>query len=126
MKVTKRFTFEAAHFLPGHSKCGFVHGHTYTLEVTIERRLDWIDNRGMVMDFGELEKIVQREVIQWLDHSLLNNTIEFPTCEKILLWIWYHLTNHLNTDKIRLSELKLWEGLNNYATFTVPRRDIKK
>ena len=27
---------DCAHFLPGHPKCGQVHGHTYKVEVVIE------------------------------------------------------------------------------------------
>ena len=36
--ITRHFSFDAAHYLPGHEgKCQNLHGHTYKLEVTIGR-----------------------------------------------------------------------------------------
>ena len=48
---------DCAHFLPGHKKCGQLHGHTYRVEVVIEGEPD----RGMIVDFAEL-KAGTREV----------------------------------------------------------------
>ncbi len=42
---------DCAHFLPGHPKCGQLHGHTYKVEVTIEGE----QTGGMVIDFNELK-----------------------------------------------------------------------
>src|SRR4030095_8258438 len=43
---------DGAHFLPGHPKCGQVHGHTYKVEVVIEGESD---RGGMVVDFNDLK-----------------------------------------------------------------------
>ena len=37
MIIGKTFTFEAAHWLPGHTgKCNALHGHTWTVEVELK------------------------------------------------------------------------------------------
>lgn len=86
-KVTKRFQFEAAHFLPQHKgKCQNLHGHTYTLEVTFEGR---INAEGMIIDFGELKHIVEASIIDQFDHKCLNECHPFtepffpPTAENM-------------------------------------------
>ena len=57
MKVSKEFTFDAAHYLTKyHGKCENLHGHTYRLRVTVEGNLDEED---MVMDFCELKELVE-------------------------------------------------------------------
>lgn len=75
IRLTKKFQFNAAHFLEGYEgKCSELHGHTYTLYVTVVGEPN--TNRqsptfGMVMDFVELKDIVNREVVSRLDHSLI-------------------------------------------------------
>ena len=49
---------DCAHFLPGHPKCGQVHGHTYRVDITIEGDHD----QGMVVDFNDLKQST-REVL---------------------------------------------------------------
>ena len=44
---------DCAHFLPGHHKCGALHGHTYRVEVTIEGE----NKTGMIVDFGDLKAL---------------------------------------------------------------------
>jgi 6-pyruvoyltetrahydropterin/6-carboxytetrahydropterin synthase len=70
---------DCAHFLPGHPKCGQVHGHTYKVEVVIEGESD---RGGMVVDFNDL-KTRTREVLQKYDHRHWNDVLEFPTVENI-------------------------------------------
>lgn len=59
MNLTSRFTFDAAHRIPGHpGKCAYLHGHTYHLEVTVgSERLDALE---MVMDFDDLRALVRK------------------------------------------------------------------
>ena len=54
---------DSAHFLPGHSKCGQIHGHTYKVEVVVEGEL----KGGMLVDFAELRAQI-REVFSRYDH----------------------------------------------------------
>jgi hypothetical protein len=56
--ISKTFTFEAAHYLPGvpeGHKCRRLHGHSYA--VTVELRNDELDQAGMVLDYGEVSQI---------------------------------------------------------------------
>jgi len=99
LSVVKLFEFEAAHFLPEYEgPCAAMHGHSYKLEV--EFAIDVKDvsvalQHGMVMDFGELSKLVQKAVINKLDHSTLNHNkylsgtfcADFPTAENLVVWI---------------------------------------
>jgi 6-pyruvoyltetrahydropterin/6-carboxytetrahydropterin synthase len=109
MSVTKRFTFEAAHLLPMYEgPCANLHGHSYVLEVTVA---GIIDRDGMVMDFSTLNQIV-KPIIGALDHSFLNNVVETPTAENILLWI----DGKLKDADLWAEMLTLWETENSYAT----------
>ena len=107
MQVRKTFRFEAAHVLPHHpGKCSRLHGHSYVLEVAIDGPVqDDGPAQGMVTDFDEIDKAVKRIVIENLDHRSLNEFMENPTSENILLWIWDQLVSTFEG----LSELVLWE-----------------
>lgn len=107
MQIKKTFRFEAAHTLP-HSlgKCARPHGHSYRLDVTIRGPVQTDGPaRGMIEDFDALESIVEHEAIDALDHTSLNDTIENPTCEHIVMWIWKRLQSKVKG----LDELTLWE-----------------
>ncbi|STZ76790.1 6-carboxytetrahydropterin synthase QueD [Bergeriella denitrificans] len=73
MKITKIFTFDSSHMLDGHDgKCQNLHGHTYTLEITVSDGL--IPNgakSGMVMDFTDLKAIVKQAIIEPFDHAFI-------------------------------------------------------
>lgn len=75
IRLTKEFAFESAHALAGYDgKCREIHGHSYRLFVTVagtpsEREDD--PKRGMVMDFGDLKRIVGSEIVDRLDHSFV-------------------------------------------------------
>ena len=68
-------TFSAAHYIPGHKKCGGIHGHTYYVrDLTIELPVnDTLDEMGMSIDFGRIKEYFKQS---W-DHKLiLPNDIE--------------------------------------------------
>lgn len=44
-------TFAAAHYLPGHPKCGGIHGHTYCVK-NLRIPIEVLDEIGMGPDFG--------------------------------------------------------------------------
>jgi 6-pyruvoyltetrahydropterin/6-carboxytetrahydropterin synthase len=107
VRIRKQFPFEAAHVLPHHpGKCSRLHGHSYRLDVTVEGPLQGSGPAaGMVVDFDDLSRIVRASVIDELDHRHLNDTIENPTSENIVAWIWQRLEPPLPG----LVELTLWE-----------------
>jgi 6-pyruvoyltetrahydropterin/6-carboxytetrahydropterin synthase len=83
-----------------------MHGHSYRLEVVIVGPLQTRGPAtGMVEDFDTIDRIARERVIDRIDHQTLNDLIENPTAENILLWIWKHLSPHLEG----LEELVLWE-----------------
>ena len=113
MLITKSFSFEAAHVLPHHpGKCSRPHGHSYRLEVSLEGPLQTGGPAaGMVEDFDVVAQVVREAVIDELDHRSLNELIDNPTAEHILVWIWQRLAPRLPA----LAELRLWETLTACA-----------
>jgi len=107
VEIRKQFRFEAAHVLPDHpGKCARLHGHSYRLDVALAGPLHaGGPARGMVTDFEEVSAIVRPRVLERLDHSSLNDIIENPTAERIALWVWAELTDHLPL----LVEVVVWE-----------------
>lgn len=118
--VTKVFKFDSAHYLPNYEgKCSNLHGHQWRLEVSIRKRIN--ENTGMVVDFGDIKTIVNKFVIDILDHSTINDRIKNPTAENMLIWIWNKLSYDANIKG--LEKLVLWETDDSFATIT--KDDIK-
>jgi 6-pyruvoyltetrahydropterin/6-carboxytetrahydropterin synthase len=100
--VIRRYGFEAAHDLPWHpGKCRELHGHSYKLEVSVSGA---IDRRGVVLDFAEVDAIVE-PVVQVLDHSYLNRLLENPTAERVTEYI----AAQLDENHLQWSSITLWE-----------------
>jgi 6-pyruvoyltetrahydropterin/6-carboxytetrahydropterin synthase len=116
--IRKQFAFEAAHVLPHQAgKCARLHGHSYRLDVSVDGPLQTSGPaNGMIVDFDELSQSVRGVVIDALDHQYLNDLIENPTCERIVLWIW----RRLQPQVANLAELTLWETATACA---ILRRD---
>ena len=74
IRLTKEFTFEAAHALEGYDGlCREIHGHSYRLFVTVKGTPCADESNpkfGMVMDFGDLKKSL-KEICDQLDHCLI-------------------------------------------------------
>lgn len=77
VRITKEFTFETGHALYGYDgKCRNVHGHSYKLAVTvIGTPIDELGHvkHGMVIDFGDLKKIIKEEIVEPFDHATVFN-----------------------------------------------------
>ena len=119
--LTKVFHFNAAHQY-GHSDWtdeknwevfgldSKIHGHNYMLEVMVTG--DIVDDTGFLVDLGNLKKIVKKNVIDILDHSLFNVEVEFfknrqPSSENLVIFIWNQIQSELKGAKlhrIRLHE----------------------
>jgi 6-pyruvoyltetrahydropterin/6-carboxytetrahydropterin synthase len=94
-----------------------MHGHSYRLEVAIEGPLQTRGPAtGMVEDFDVVDRVVRERAIVALDHYTLNDFIENPTAENIVLWIWDRLQPHLDG----LTELILWETPSACAVLRRP------
>lgn len=97
MKISREFHFDAA---IGNGKD--LHGHTYTLGVTLEGE---VKENGMVLDFVKLKKIIKARVLDRLDHQNLSDVIDNPTAENLAEWISRELKKELP-----VSSIKLWVG----------------
>lgn len=138
IRLTRLFSFEMAHALNGYDgACRNIHGHSYKLQVTvIGTPLEATEHpkNGMVMDFGNLKKLVYHAILDELDHALLlpdtSNpelvetlqklhhklvlTPYQPTCENMLLDFKTRLQN-LMPLHVELHSIKLWETQNSFA-----------
>jgi len=130
--ATRRFGFSAAHrywrrdWSPEENKKAFgnltqVHGHNYTLEVTIRGAVD--ERTGMLMDLAELKRVVGEVVIQRFDHADLNEDPLFsggaiPTTENLARTSWELLAPKLGAD--RVWRVRVWEDPTFYVEYYGP------
>lgn len=139
IRITKQFNFETGHALYGYDgKCRNVHGHSYKLSVTVigEPITDNTNVKfGMVIDFGDLKKIVKEEIVDVFDHATVFNKntphVELakeledrghnvllvnyqPTSEMMVIDFAEKIKNRL-PDNIKLYSLKLSETATSYA-----------
>ena len=139
IRLTKEFTFEAAHSLEGYDgACREIHGHSYRLFVTIkgEPSRDAYDpKQGMVRDFGLLKSIVNEQIISRLDHAFIMRysqqgeelrdvlspyyhnivLVDYqPTCENMLADFAERLLESL-PDDVELYSLRLHETATSFA-----------
>lgn len=77
IRITKQFSFETGHALYGYDgKCRNVHGHSYKLSVTVIGSPIGDNSNvkyGMVIDFSDLKKIVNEEIVDVFDHATVFN-----------------------------------------------------
>lgn len=139
IRITKQFTFETGHALYGYDgKCKNVHGHSYKLSVTVIGKpiTDTSNVKfGMVIDFGDLKKIVKEEIVDVFDHATVFNQntphIELanelktrghhvilvdyqPTSENMVIDFAEKIKNRL-PQSIQLHSLKLQETESSFA-----------
>lgn len=127
--ATRKFTFSAAHrywrdeWDAAENSRVFgsltvAHGHNYVLEVTVRGQVD--PRTGMVMDLGELKRLVGDAVLARFDHADLNRDALFvagtiPTTENLVRAIWDLLAPKLGGE--RLYRLRLWEDPTFYVEY---------
>ena len=129
--VTRRAEFSASHVYHNpklspeenrriFGKCNnpHGHGHNYILEVTVAGSIN--PTTGMVVDLKELKTILEREVLQLLDHKFLNQEVpafatKIPTTENIAVEIWHLLAPKLTFG--RLHRIRLYETPDLYVDY---------
>ena len=139
IRITKQFSFETGHALYGYDgKCKNVHGHSYKLSVTVSGKpiLDASHVKfGMVIDFGDLKKIVKEEIVDQFDHATVFNQntphvelanelknrghhvilVDYqPTSENMVTDYAARIKNRLPHD-VELHSLKLQETESSFA-----------
>lgn len=94
------------------------HGHNYDLEVTVAGRVD--PETGFVIDLSRLKELVNRSVVDDVDHQNLNVDVPWmegrvPTTENLAVAIWNRLEGRL--DGAELVSVKLWETDRNVVEY---------
>ena len=119
IRITKQFTFETGHALYGYDgKCKNVHGHSYKLDVTVIGAPISDKNHvkyGMVIDFGDIKKIVKEKIVSVFDHATVFNK-NTPHLEMMLLDFAQKIKESL-PDNIQLFSLKLQETNTSFASW---------
>jgi len=115
MKITREFSFEAAHRLPNvpsTHRCYRMHGHSYRVEAKLKGSVDPVT--GFVIDFFEIETTFA-PVITQLDHRCLNEIegLENPTAENIAIWIWERVKSGLP----QLSAIRIYETNDSWVEY---------
>ena len=134
MKITRRAEFSASHYcaspkltaeenraLYGEAANPFGHGHNYIVEVTMEGSPDPVT--GMVMDLKQLKEVMEREVLEPMDHRFLNHEVApfgevVPTPENLAMEIWKRLEGPLTLPHARLESVRLYETEDLWVEYT--------
>ena len=129
-RVSREIDFCYGHRLLNYEgKCRHLHGHNGRAIITIEAPS--LDHRGMVLDFGDIKKVVSSWIDENLDHRMLLNRNDpvvpilqemneplylldtNPTAETIARLI-YEFTEQAG---FPIVEATLWETPRCYATY---------
>ena len=129
-RVTREIAFCYGHRLLNYDgKCRHLHGHNGRAVITLEG--PGLDRRGMLVDFGDIKRHVQRWIDENLDHNLLlcrddpllpvlqeRGERVFvmdanPTAENIARLIF----DHARRAGLPVVEVTLWETANCCATY---------
>lgn len=94
------------------------HGHNYTLEVTVKGEVN--SRSGFVVDLKQLKEIMQREVLDAMDHRFLNKEVpeffhKIPTTENLAIAVWQRLQPKL--DQAHLHRVRVYETPDLFVDF---------
>ncbi len=135
VRITNTAHFSAAHRLHNDArddewnrrifdKCNnpYGHGHTYALEVTVEGEID--PEKGWILDFKDLKRIVSEKVVSVCDMRNLNTDVPFlagviPTAENIAVKVWDELAPAVPSGA-RLVRIVLHETERNKVVYSGP------
>jgi 6-pyruvoyltetrahydropterin/6-carboxytetrahydropterin synthase len=147
IRITKEFHFEAAHALHNYDgKCKNLHGHSYKLSITVKGTPSTDPKNpklGMVMDFGDLKKIVNTLIVQKFDHAVIfNNNFEIdksflkneifentiftpyqPTCENMIADFASGIKLNLPPN-VDLVSVRLYETQTSYAEWLACENEL--
>lgn len=130
-RISKEFRWEMGHRLPYHYEmCRNLHGHSYRMVVEVEGEHDV---GGMVMDFGEIGRVV-RPIIDQIDHCFMVDQEDeimkavvvanefkfvevefFTTAENIAHWILGQIQNEIVNERISEVIVRIYETTTSMA-----------
>jgi 6-pyruvoyltetrahydropterin/6-carboxytetrahydropterin synthase len=130
-RVTRQIDFCYGHrLLRYEGKCRHLHGHNGRAEITLEAA--HLDQRGMLVDFGDIKQKVQRWIDENLDHNMLlcrDDPLvpvlqdqgerlflmdENPTAENIARLIF----DHARDAGLPVVNVQLWETPSCHASYS--------
>ena len=96
------------------------HGHNYEMDVTVAGEID--PAIGYVMDLTELKLLVEKIIIEKVDHKNLNLDVDFmkgvlPSTENIALSFWNQIEGKINSNGRKLYSIKVRETVNNSVEY---------
>jgi 6-pyruvoyltetrahydropterin/6-carboxytetrahydropterin synthase len=87
LSLSVDFEFAAAHQLPRYDgPCARLHGHNYQLTVTVAGGVD--PASGMLLDFEVVRRVVWEHALSRWDHRTINEFLENPTAENMVVALW--------------------------------------
>jgi 6-pyruvoyltetrahydropterin/6-carboxytetrahydropterin synthase len=134
MYITRKVEFSASHScynprlseaenraLYGEAADSHGHGHNYVLEVTLEGEPDPVT--GMVFDLKRLKDVINKEVVEPMDHRFLNREVPpfdavLPTPENLVREIWRRLEPPLRLPNAHLSGVRLYETEDLFVEYS--------
>lgn len=140
MFITRRVEFSASHVcalphlteaenraLYGAEANPRGHGHNYILEVTLSGEPDPVT--GMIFDLKRLKEILNRAVVDEMDHRFLNHEVPpfdrvTPTAENVAVEIWNRLSPRLNDGPGKLANVRLYETEDLYVDYSGPDKAV--
>lgn len=143
MKISKVIEFDMGHRVPSHNgKCRNLHGHRYKVEVVVDGEVIKTKGdsaEGMVIDFGDLKRIMLEQIDEPLDHGLMLSKEDpvlpllmssqasawmkiipvscIPTAENIAILIFERLESELRLAGIKLEAVNVWETPTSCAYY---------
>lgn len=118
-ELTIETSFASAHQLRGYKgKCENVHGHNWRVQLSVvAAKLNEID---LAIDFHDLKRMAN-EIVQQLDHKMLNEIFPFteinPSSENIAKWLFEAMSKKLPDENVRMSSVTVWESDTASATY---------
>ena len=96
------------------------HGHNYQLFVTVKG--ETMPETGFVMNLKTLSRIINKNVIEKIDHKNLNIDVPFmegkiPTAENIAIAVWEQIEKDVNQLNAQLHCVKVVETENNSVEY---------
>lgn len=115
MIVSKKVSFDAAHFLPNHDGvCSKLHGHHWEVEVAVKGNMN--PKTDMVMDFKWLKEVLEDIVVEPFDHSDLNEAFSNPTAEILARYIFSIVMCKWT---ICVEYIRVWESKDSMVEYNI-------
>jgi 6-pyruvoyltetrahydropterin/6-carboxytetrahydropterin synthase len=111
--VSTEVHFSSSHALLGYrGDCSRMHGHNWIVRVYYE--FSGVDERGLTIDYRELQTVLERVILLRFDHRHLNDIPPFdtvnPTSENIAAEIYRLCREEARIPLGTLREVELWES----------------